>query len=81
MKFYFKCEVVSSPVYEVEAETFEKACLKFGRKRLDGEHPDEEDVSSEELTEVCDENGTDYDPSRADELAGEASDEDEDEEN
>ena len=74
MKYFFtvECPAREWLRWEVEAATFEEACRKFGRLREEGEPGevvDSEIVDGGDLDRVEDENGTPYDPRKADELA------------
>ena len=73
MKYFFTLEglVREWHRWEVEAATFEEACAEFGQLRDEGEPG--KDVGqyeeNEDIVQVEDENGTPYDPEKADELA------------
>ena len=74
MKYFFTLEwlVREWHRWEVEAATFEEACAKFGQLRNEGEPGESVDSDYEEdedIVQVEDENGTSYDPQKANELA------------
>ena len=74
MKYFFTLErlVREWHRWEVEAATFEEACAEFGQLRDEGEPGEDVDSQYEEdedIVQVEDENGTPYDPEKADELA------------
>jgi hypothetical protein len=73
MKYFFTLErlVREWHRWEVEAATFEEACAEFGQLRDEGEPAEDVDsqYGDEDIVQVEDENGTSYDPEKANELA------------
>ena len=53
MRFFFIENMVTVPVYQIEAETLEEAARKYARRVADGvDGPDSEEVRESELASV-----------------------------